>query len=329
MGSAFNPFAGAGAAISTFLALTDVSPSTYVGEALKGVRVNAGETALEFFSLVLSGDNSQITDVILEWNNAAVNAASPYLLKLQSGNPSTVWGIVDTSGRISIGDTPTIDSAVRLLVREADNIPTANHLVTENILTLTFSGAATTTDDFFKVGNYGAVTFEGAGTWTYANINGRNSIGVWGDAVQNGSAESEVEWLIGVRGRAITISAGNVGFGIGVYGDVVASGAATGDFNTGASFYGTMDENAGAAVMDYYGLYLEGKERLGGSNDPATWTGIYMNAKLITTGIMYFAEIEDDVTPNLIDTSARTTDAVRNLPVNDNGTTRYIRLWDT
>lgn len=46
---------GGGGGASNFLALTD-TPSSYSGEALKVVRVNAGETALEFVTLAGGGD---------------------------------------------------------------------------------------------------------------------------------------------------------------------------------------------------------------------------------------------------------------------------------
>lgn len=41
---------GSGGGSTTFIGLTDV-PASYAGQTLKGVRVNAGETALEFFTL--------------------------------------------------------------------------------------------------------------------------------------------------------------------------------------------------------------------------------------------------------------------------------------
>ena len=41
---------GGGGGSSTFLGLSD-TPDIYTGQALKGTRVNAGETALEFFTL--------------------------------------------------------------------------------------------------------------------------------------------------------------------------------------------------------------------------------------------------------------------------------------
>ena len=53
-------FGGAGA--STFLALTD-TPASYAGEALKAVRVNAGATALEFFT---SASGPANTDALAE-----------------------------------------------------------------------------------------------------------------------------------------------------------------------------------------------------------------------------------------------------------------------
>jgi hypothetical protein len=50
---AWVPAAGGGASASSFLALTD-TPSSFTGHALKMVRVNAGETAVEFVALTVA-----------------------------------------------------------------------------------------------------------------------------------------------------------------------------------------------------------------------------------------------------------------------------------
>ena len=42
--------------ITTFLALTDVTPTSYTGKGLQGVRVNAGETGLEFAAAAAAAD---------------------------------------------------------------------------------------------------------------------------------------------------------------------------------------------------------------------------------------------------------------------------------
>ena len=47
MGFFFKTGGAGGGGSSTFIGLTDV-PASFTGYALKGVRVNAGETALEF-----------------------------------------------------------------------------------------------------------------------------------------------------------------------------------------------------------------------------------------------------------------------------------------
>ncbi len=60
---------GGGAAVSTFLALTD-TPASYVGQSLLGVRVNAGEDALEFAAIPAHAPMMpQIDDVgLTSWN---------------------------------------------------------------------------------------------------------------------------------------------------------------------------------------------------------------------------------------------------------------------
>lgn len=56
-GSAYTQISGGGGGSSTFTGLTD-TPSSYSGNATKGVRVNSGETALEFYTPVdTSGRN--------------------------------------------------------------------------------------------------------------------------------------------------------------------------------------------------------------------------------------------------------------------------------
>jgi hypothetical protein len=49
-----------GSGVTTFLGLTDV-PSSYVGQSLKGVRVNVGETGLEFFTTAGGGTVTNFT----------------------------------------------------------------------------------------------------------------------------------------------------------------------------------------------------------------------------------------------------------------------------
>ncbi len=70
---------GPAGGVTNFLALTDTDPTTYVGQALKMVRVNAGETGLEFFTLAAGG---------------------------------TVTSVSGTTNRITITGTPTIAPVV-------------------------------------------------------------------------------------------------------------------------------------------------------------------------------------------------------------------------
>jgi len=54
--------------VTTFLALTD-TPSSYAGQAGKGVRVNAGESAIEFFTLGGGGGTPAGSNGELQYNN--------------------------------------------------------------------------------------------------------------------------------------------------------------------------------------------------------------------------------------------------------------------
>lgn len=67
--------------VTTFLALTD-TPATYTGQSLKVVRVNAGETALEFVTLAGGGDMlaannlSDVTNVATARTNLGLNTTA-------------------------------------------------------------------------------------------------------------------------------------------------------------------------------------------------------------------------------------------------------------
>lgn len=71
----------AGSGVTTFLALTD-TPAAYTGQSLKVVRVNAGETALEFVTLAGGGDMlaannlSDVTNVATARTNLGLNTTA-------------------------------------------------------------------------------------------------------------------------------------------------------------------------------------------------------------------------------------------------------------
>jgi hypothetical protein len=72
---------GGGGGVTTFLGLTD-TPSAYTSQGLAGVRVNSGETALEFYTTVIS---------VFGRTGAVLAAAADYLAS-QVSNDSTVSG---------------------------------------------------------------------------------------------------------------------------------------------------------------------------------------------------------------------------------------------
>jgi hypothetical protein len=55
---------------TTFLALTD-TPASYAAQSLKGVRVNAGETALEFYTISSGVTGSGTTNRLTQWTGAS------------------------------------------------------------------------------------------------------------------------------------------------------------------------------------------------------------------------------------------------------------------
>lgn len=80
MGLKFNPTTGkldltgggSGSGASAFIDLTDV-PASYAGQALKMVRVNAAQTALEF----VTGGSGGTVNTIVEGDNVTVDATDP------------------------------------------------------------------------------------------------------------------------------------------------------------------------------------------------------------------------------------------------------------
>lgn len=109
-----NLASGGGGGGSTFLSLTD-TPSTYVAQGLKQVRVNIGETALEFFTAAGGvpnfADNETPTGLINDVNTIytltnAPNPAASLCLYLN--------GILQKAGGVDytlVGNTITYVSA--------------------------------------------------------------------------------------------------------------------------------------------------------------------------------------------------------------------------
>lgn len=89
-------FSGGGA--SAFTDLTDV-PSSYASQALKVVRVNAGETALEFFTL--SGGGDALTSAPLSQFAATTSSQLKGVISDETG-----------SGALVFADTPTLVTPV-------------------------------------------------------------------------------------------------------------------------------------------------------------------------------------------------------------------------
>jgi hypothetical protein len=115
-----------GGGSSTFTALTD-APATYVGQTLKVVRVNAGETALEFVTLAGGGD-------LVSTNNLSdVASAATSRTNLGLGTVATQASTA-LSGTFSYGLFAINDNADdhKLTVRVAEDL-SANR--TLNIIT--------------------------------------------------------------------------------------------------------------------------------------------------------------------------------------------------
>ena len=127
----FSQFSSVGAPVTTFLELTD-TPADYTGDALKVVRVNAGEAALEFvaFAAQMSAAEYTLTyaaDVEINWNNGStqyvvltgniiftfVNPVNGQVYRIRitqdaTGSRTATWPTIKWAG----GSVPTLTTTV-------------------------------------------------------------------------------------------------------------------------------------------------------------------------------------------------------------------------
>ena len=118
--------------IRNFIQLLDV-PSTYVGQALKHLRVNAGETALEFVSLTLTFLG--LTDTPSSYSGQALN-----LVRVNAGeaalefwtllvNLATMVTGVLLTGNGGTGSSANANAANGVVVLDADSKLPANLII--------------------------------------------------------------------------------------------------------------------------------------------------------------------------------------------------------
>lgn len=95
---------------SSFLDLTD-TPNSYVGQAAKGVRVNAGATDLEFYTPSTSGQTLEIVSGAVDGSNTEFTFASPpAVLFVDEGRALRVGRGYTNAGNVATLDVaPTFD----------------------------------------------------------------------------------------------------------------------------------------------------------------------------------------------------------------------------
>ena len=107
-----------GAGSTTFIGLTDV-PASYTGQTLKGVRVNAGETALEFYN---AGVGSGITRTVssISTPQTAGSTASVDYVYLVSG--TTTLTLPTAVGNVNQYTVKNISGATTVATTSAQTI---------------------------------------------------------------------------------------------------------------------------------------------------------------------------------------------------------------
>lgn len=209
-----------GGGATTFIQLTDV-PSSYAGEALKVVRVNAGATALEFVALAGGGDalttdplsqfaattSLQLKGVISDetGSGALVFATSPTLVTPALGTPSSVV-LTNATGLVSfiVADEATDTTCFPLFVTAATGelAPKTNSGITFNSNTgLLTVGRFTVSTNNFTIGASTPFS-DTAGTLTLTNVDAL-------DATTEATIEAAIDTLANltsIQGRTITLA---------------------------------------------------------------------------------------------------------------------------
>jgi hypothetical protein len=155
---------GAGGGATTFTSLTDV-PSSYTGSSLKGVRVNSGETALEFYTITPSSgfpfNNITTTSDTMAVNNGYLaNNVSLVTLTLPSSASSTVLDIIKVKGAGAGG------------FRIAQNISQKIRWASGSETTVGVSGYIESTD----ANDYIEIMYIATNTWSVASVKGTFTI---------------------------------------------------------------------------------------------------------------------------------------------------------
>lgn len=128
--------------MSDFPSLSD-TPANYTGQALQGLRVNAGETGLEFVALSTGADFTSLTDTPANYTGAGLQ-----VVRVNAGETGLEFATVATGGPIEVEDEGISLSTAITKINFAGAGVTATEPVADEILvTIPGGGSALKVED--------------------------------------------------------------------------------------------------------------------------------------------------------------------------------------
>lgn len=168
------------AGATAFTSLTDV-PSSYTGQAGKAVRVNVGETGLEFFTASGTGTVTSVAATVptgLTISGSPITAAGTLAIGLDTGRviplQSTLDGLVPYTGA-----TANVDLGIYDLITDTITSKSSSGLIIEN------NGGG----DVLHIGSGGGVNATAYGGWNFDGATA-NTIAIFGASKTLSSADT-------------------------------------------------------------------------------------------------------------------------------------------
>lgn len=167
-----NPIVNAtgGGGATAFTDLTDV-PSSYSGQAGKAVRVNVGETGLEFFTASGTGTVTSVAATVptgLTISGSPITAAGTLAIGLDTGRVIPLQSTLDSKVPYT-GATGNVDLGIYSLITDKITSKTSSGLILEN------NGGG----DVLHIGNGGGVNATAYGGWNFDAATA-NTVAVFG-----------------------------------------------------------------------------------------------------------------------------------------------------